>query len=111
MSYLPYAERTPEEVAQRLATWRLVDVREADEINGPLGHIDGVEHVPLATVQAEAAGWRRDEPLLIICRSGGRSGRACLALSQLGFRNVTNLTGGMLAWNEAGLPVVRDVAA
>ena len=89
---------------------RLIDVREAHELAGDLGHIAGVEHVPLATVADAARAWDRDADLLVICRSGGRSARAAEILLSLGFRRVENLAGGMLAWNAAGLPVERRAA-
>lgn len=85
---------------------RIVDVREPDEFDGPLGHIEDAELVPLATVAAAASGWARDRPLVVVCRSGARSGRAAAQLAAMGF-DVYNLTGGMTAWNAAGLPVVR----
>lgn len=90
-----------------LGAVRLVDVREVDEWNGPLGHIAGAELVPLATVPVVAADWDKAALYIVVCRSGVRSGRAAAALAQAGFRNVYNLTGGMMAWNEAGLPVAR----
>jgi rhodanese-related sulfurtransferase len=64
--------------------------------------------VPLATVEAAAAAWPRADRLLMVCRSGARSGRAAAALLGMGFTDVTNLTGGMLAWDAAGLPVVQS---
>lgn len=42
----------------------------------------------------------KDEEVIICCRSGNRSGQACLLLDTLGFKNTKNLTGGMLAWEE-----------
>ncbi|MBA2321348.1 MAG: rhodanese-like domain-containing protein, partial [Deltaproteobacteria bacterium] len=45
--------------------------------------------------------------LLLICRSGGRSAQAAQALGAMGFATVYNLTGGMMAWNDAQLPVSR----
>lgn len=86
---------------------RRVDVREPDEFTGELGHVDGAELVPLATVATAAAAWDREAPLLVICRSGGRSGRAASTLRAMGFRHVYNLRGGMLGWNDLMLPVVR----
>lgn len=86
---------------------RLIDVREADEINGELGHIPGVEWVPLATLEARARTWERAAELILVCRSGGRSGRAAEALVRAGFRKVMNLAGGMLAYRAAELPVER----
>jgi rhodanese-related sulfurtransferase len=43
----------------------------------------------------------------MICRSGARSAQACRSLVALGFTRVMNLRGGMLAWNQAKLPIVR----
>lgn len=76
---------------------RLIDVREPNELAGDLGALPHAELVPLATVEHTAVAWDRDEPLVVVCRSGRRSGRAVKALQQLGFRNVVNLRGGMLA--------------
>ncbi|WP_434391582.1 rhodanese-like domain-containing protein [Melittangium boletus] len=76
---------------------RYVDVREPDEFHGPLGHLPGAQLVPLATLEDTSAGWDREAPLLLICRSGNRSGRAARALAERGFRRLYNLQGGMLA--------------
>jgi len=86
---------------------RRIDVREAPEFNGPLGHIAGAELIPLSTVPAQAAGWDRQAPLLLICRSGGRSGQAAAALARMGFAHLYNMSGGMTLWNDQGLPVER----
>jgi rhodanese-related sulfurtransferase len=42
----------------------------------------------------------KDQEVIIYCRSGNRSGQACMMLETMGFTNVINLTGGMLAWQE-----------
>lgn len=86
---------------------RLVDVREPHELTGPLGHLAAAENHPLAGVTAAAAAWRRDEPIVLICRSGARSARAAGELARMGFTHLYNLTGGMMAWNDAGLPTAR----
>jgi rhodanese-related sulfurtransferase len=86
---------------------RLVDVREPHELVGELGRIDGVESVPLATLARRARAWPRDEAILLICRSGGRSSLAARTLVAAGFQKVMNLAGGMLAYRAAGLPVAR----
>ncbi len=100
-------EITPAQAAAALPQYRVIDVREPDEWVGPLGHIGAAELVPLATVTEAAAGWDRNQNLLVVCKSGGRSARACGALAQMGFTRVTNLGGGMMGWNDAGLPVTR----
>ncbi|MCY1040771.1 rhodanese-like domain-containing protein [Corallococcus sp. bb12-1] len=80
---------------------RRIDVREPDEYTGPLGHLPDAELVPLGTLEAASADWPRDAPLLLICRSGGRSARAAQALAQRGFQRLYNLAGGMLAVRES----------
>jgi rhodanese-related sulfurtransferase len=84
---------------------RRIDVREPEEFTGNLGHVPGAELVPLATVEAAARDWDRAAPVLVICRSGGRSGRAASALRAMGFERVYNLRGGMLAYTDLMLPV------
>ncbi|MEZ4402600.1 MAG: rhodanese-like domain-containing protein [Kofleriaceae bacterium] len=86
---------------------RLIDVREPAEFDGELGHLATSELVPLATVVDAAAAWPKDRDLILICRSGNRSGRAAEALVARGFTRVMNMAGGMLAVNAAGLPVER----
>ncbi|NOJ82812.1 rhodanese-like domain-containing protein, partial [Myxococcus xanthus] len=89
----------------------LVDVREAAELDGILGHVAGIRHAPLATVPDVVDTWPRDTDVVLLCRSGARSARAATGLVTLGFTRVMNLRGGMLAWNTARLPVVRPGAA
>lgn len=97
------ANINPEEVKQRLdagETLHLLDVRQPEEnaefnIGGilfPLGKIQ--------SMQTEDIDNLRDEEVICYCRSGNRSGQAALILEQLGFTNVKNLAGGMLAWKE-----------
>lgn len=85
----------------------LVDVREPGEFTGELGHVPGARLVPLATLVDTAATWDRDRQIVLVCRSGGRSARAATELAKYGFRHLYNLRGGMLAWNDARLPVER----
>lgn len=103
-----YRDISPQALHAALGKVRLIDVREPDEYIGELGHIRGTELVPLATVGASAATWDREAELVMICRSGARSGRAAEQLSRAGFRYVMNLAGGMLAYNAAQLPVERS---
>ncbi len=86
---------------------RMIDVREHHELSSELGHIQGIEHVPLSTIQAAARQWPKDQPIVIICRSGGRSSSAARALVNMGFERVMNLRGGMLAYHAAGFPTER----
>jgi rhodanese-related sulfurtransferase len=81
---------------------RIVDVREPDEFHGELGHIEGSELVPLASVTEVARDWNRSQPLLMVCRSGRRSMTAATRLVEMGFEQVMNLNGGMLAYRAQG---------
>ena len=100
-------ELTAEWVAQNVGAARLIDVREPDELGGELGHVPGVELVPLATVESAARDWDRERPVITICRSGGRSGKAALQLHALGIARAASMRGGMIAWNEGALPIAR----
>jgi len=87
----------------------IVDVREPAEYTGELGHIPGSRLVPLRelarrTDELESFKQRR---VVAVCRSGVRSTTAAAILTSMGFEQVYNMKGGMLAWNDAGLPVER----
>ena len=101
-----YREVCPERVFAHLRGVHVIDVREPREFTDELGHIEGAELVPLATVVAAAKRWAKDADLVIVCRSGRRSGAAARVLALAGFGRVMNMVGGMLAWNAAGLPVL-----
>jgi rhodanese-related sulfurtransferase len=79
--------------------FRLLDVREPHELSGPLGNIDGVENVPLLKLLSDASQFDPKEPLLLICRSGRRSGLAVRQLEEAGIETVASVEGGMIAWN------------
>lgn len=80
---------------------KIIDVRKADEYHGPLGHI---ENSVLWTLQDNIENKIRtldqNKQYLFVCRSGGRSAKACKIAQDLGVKNVFNLEGGMLAWSE-----------
>ena len=96
----PYQDIIPSQLDTVGPKVRRIDVREPDEYTGPLGHLPGAELVPLGTLEAASATWPREAPLLLICRSGGRSAKAAQALAQRGFKHLYNLAGGMLAVRE-----------
>jgi glyoxylase-like metal-dependent hydrolase (beta-lactamase superfamily II)/rhodanese-related sulfurtransferase len=84
---------------------QVVDVRETDEFNGPLGHIEGARLVPLGALAARASELDREIPIVTVCRSGARSAQATVLLKQAGFDKVANLSGGMLRWRAQRFPV------
>lgn len=83
----------------------VLDVREPDELRGELGHIAGAELLPLQALSARGGAVPRERPVVTVCRSGGRSGKAALGLLELGFARVASLAGGMTGWNARALPV------
>lgn len=84
---------------------QVVDVREPDEYDGPLGHIRGAKLIPLAQLSARSGELAQDRPLVTVCRSGSRSAQAAVILGRAGFGDVANLAGGMLRWRADGHPV------
>jgi len=92
-------EITTEELQMRLEkgdTLNLIDVREQDEVAA--GVIPGAKHMPLGDVEVRMGELDKSVEYIMICRSGGRSGRATQFLSNAGYK-VVNMTGGMLEWN------------
>lgn len=86
----------------------ILDVREDDE--WAAGHIEGAVHVPLHEVPVRLAELPEADPLVVICRSGGRSTKATAYLLSHGIEAV-NLAGGMKAWDMAGRPMVSTTGA
>jgi rhodanese-related sulfurtransferase len=85
----------------------VLDVREQSEWSD--GHISRAKHIPLSQLKTKLSELERfkDKPIVIVCRSGNRSNNACGILKKSGFENLHNLAGGMLAWEQAGLPRER----
>jgi rhodanese-related sulfurtransferase len=97
---------SPNEAQQRQAAGAIiVDVRESDEWRS--GHIPGAVHVPLGQLAMHASRFDRAQELIMVCRSGHRSASATGVLAQSGYAKVSNLQGGMIAWNSHRLPVTR----
>ncbi len=81
----------------------MIDVREDDEYTG--GHVAGALPIPLGTVPDRLSDLPVDQPFLVICHSGGRSGRAVQFLRAQGL-DATNVAGGTQAWIDSGRVVV-----
>lgn len=85
----------------------VLDVREADEFGG--GHLLNAKHIPLGKLRERVGELerQREKPLLVVCRSGQRSATACAVLGREGFAQVYNLSGGVMAWQKANLPLEK----
>lgn len=91
-------EITPKEVNELLAEGKklnIIDVREVDEVAA--GKIPGAVNIPLGLMESRMDELNKDTEYIMVCRSGGRSGRATQFLESEGFQ-VINMSGGMLAW-------------
>ena len=85
----------------------VIDVREDKEIKG--GMIKGANHITLGQLPTRLVEFEKNKqsPVLVYCRSGSRSGYACQILTKAGFEDVSNLAGGILAWESANLPLAK----
>lgn len=83
----------------------LLDVREPAEWQA--GHAEGAQWIPMGEVANRRGEIPADRDVVVICRSGARSGRVTEVLVQAG-HDAVNLAGGMQAWAAKGLPVVTD---
>ncbi len=85
----------------------ILDVREDSEYKD--GHILGSVHIPLGqlTSRIKELDKHRSRPIIAACRSGSRSGHVCALLRKQGFEQIYNLRGGLMAWQNANLPITR----
>ena len=85
----------------------IIDVREPAEFAA--GHVLGAKNVPLARLDAPTPDLlkRKERPVIVYCDGGERAGKAAAALKKQGFTRVTNLSGGIKAWQDAGLPLEK----
>ena len=81
----------------------LIDVRQPEEFTGELGHIPGANLIVLDTLAEHLDEIPKDQTVVFVCRSGGRSARAAAYAMEQGYQNVYNLKGGMILWNELHL--------
>ncbi len=85
----------------------VLDVREDKEYAA--GHIPKAKHIPLGQLTGRLKELEKfkTKPILVTCRSGQRSARACGILKKAGFETVYNQAGGIIAWERANLPVTQ----
>ena len=94
----------------------VIDVREPAEFE--TGHIPGSINIPRGVLEfqvdahpavanvSDPALSHKERPIVLVCRTGGRAALSALSLQRLGFADVRSIAGGVLAWGEAGLPLV-----
>jgi rhodanese-related sulfurtransferase len=96
-------EVSPREAQQRIQKGALlIDVREPNEYQEV--HASGATLMPLSGFAGSYNTLPTDAEIILICRSGARSEQAGQMLLESGYSNVTNLTGGTIAWVQGGLP-------
>jgi rhodanese-related sulfurtransferase len=86
----------------------VLDVRQADEYKA--GHIPGAKLIPLNQLGSHLNELPGDREIICVCRSGSRSSAATRQLLSAGYKAL-NLSGGMMAWQRAGLPVKTGKSA
>jgi rhodanese-related sulfurtransferase len=113
MSFTTITPQRLNELTRGGAKIELLDVRTPVEFREI--HADLARNLPLDQLDPAAVSKARSgsagEPLYVICRTGGRGRQACEKLAAAGLTNVVNVEGGTLAWEAAGLPVVRGKKA
>ena len=87
----------------------LLDVRTPGEVSQ--GYIEGAQNINISTWEEFKAGvdkLDKTEPVMVYCKVGGRSHKAAVYLVESGFTQVYDIKGGILAWNDAGEPLIKD---
>ena len=94
----------------------VIDVREPAEFEA--GHLPGAINIPRGVLEfqvdahaavanvSDPALSHKERPIVVVCRTGGRAALSAVNLQRLGFADVRSIAGGVLAWGEAGLPLV-----
>jgi rhodanese-related sulfurtransferase len=85
----------------------VVDVCEPAEFAA--GHVGGAKNIPLADLESKLGNAVKNKalPLILVCQSGARSGRAVAVAKKLGYEKAQNLAGGLVGWKAANLPVEK----
>lgn len=85
----------------------VVDVRDPAEFAA--GHVTGAKSIPLGELEAKLPGAVKNKalPLILVCASGARSGRAVAIAKKLGYEQAQSLGGGLKAWKDANLPIEK----
>ena len=87
------------------ASWYLPDMKRDARAEYDAGHIPDITLIPMSELQERVSEIPTDVEVILTCRSGNRSGQVHAYLSELGYDNVHNMEGGILAWEAAGYDV------
>ncbi len=99
---------TPQQLQEQLErreVCTVIDVREPMEFAGE--HLTCARLIPLGELEQRLGEIPTDQPLVVVCKSGKRSGQGASLLQAKGFKQVSTLEGGLTAWAAAGLPLDR----
>ncbi len=85
----------------------VVDVSEVEEFAA--GHVSGAKNVPFSELETRLPATVKNKalPLILVCASGARAGRAVAVAKKLGYEQAQSLGGGLKAWKEANLPLEK----
>ena len=85
----------------------VLDVREESEFKS--GHILNAKWIPQGKLidRLDELKRNREQPIVVVCRSGQRSASACVALGKQGFAQAYNLSGGVMGWQKSNLPLEK----
>ena len=104
-SYAGLPELPPDWVAEHRSELAILDVRSAEEFEGPDGRIAGSQWIPLPELQARSGEIPTGRPVVVVCHSGSRSALATQQLLKAGRDRVANLRGGLRIWGDEGYPL------
>ena len=97
----------PSELRDKKLSVKIIDVRRPDEWAGEFGHIAEASLMTLDTLPQRISELDKNETIVFVCRSGGRSAQATAFAKTNGFTSVYNMAGGMIAWNERNFEVLE----
>ena len=110
-SYAGLPELAPSWVAEHRKEITLLDVRSAEEYNGPDGRVPGSLLLPLPELETRSSEIPADRPVVVLCHSGSRSALATQQLLKAGLTQVANLRGGLRRWGDEGYPLEGSTAS
>ena len=100
---------TPAGAVQLINREKAVVIDVCDPAEFQAGHVGGAKNIPLAELEAKLPGAVKNKatPLVLVCASGTRAGRAVAVAKKLGYDNTQSLSGGLKSWRDANLPIEK----